>query len=140
MFYQFLFFQTEVNERRLSYVYHCVSLMNQVFVICFLQNYVDSCSYVSQESFQTLETLETNYQLSRLHHLLCSWQQFRGVFLFDLSKITEKIFTWFDNNQIKVIHGKCHLLSSTTVETNIQEPLIKAQNIQSQIECILIAD
>ena len=34
MFYQFLFFQAEANEGRLSYVYSCISLLNQVFVIC----------------------------------------------------------------------------------------------------------
>ena len=33
MFYYLLFFQAEANEGRLSYVYPCVSLINQVLVI-----------------------------------------------------------------------------------------------------------
>ena len=34
MFYEFFFYQGKENEGRLSYVYPCVSLINQVFVIC----------------------------------------------------------------------------------------------------------
>ena len=38
----------------------------------------------------------------------------------NLTIITQKLFTWFANNQIKVNHGKYHLLLSTHEEANIQ--------------------
>ena len=34
--------------------------------------------------------------------------------------VTQKLFTWFANNQMKVNHEKCHLLLSTQDEENIQ--------------------
>ena len=34
--------------------------------------------------------------------------------------ITQKLFTWFANNQMKVNHEKCHLLLSTQEEAYIQ--------------------
>ena len=34
--------------------------------------------------------------------------------------ITQKLFTWFANNKMKVNHHKCHLLLSTQEEENIQ--------------------
>ena len=38
----------------------------------------------------------------------------------NLTIITQKVFTWFANNQMKVNHDKCHLLISTQEEANIQ--------------------
>ena len=38
----------------------------------------------------------------------------------NLAIITQKLFTWFANNQMKVNHDKCHLLLSTQEEANIQ--------------------
>ena len=38
----------------------------------------------------------------------------------NLTIITQKLFTWFANNQMKVNHDKCHLLLSTQEEANIQ--------------------
>ena len=35
--------------------------------------------------------LENNYQFSRLHHPICVWQEFGGVYLFELSKIVGKL-------------------------------------------------
>lgn len=35
--------------------------------------------------------LENNYQFSRLHHPICGWQEFGGVYLFELSKIVGKL-------------------------------------------------
>ena len=37
-----------------------------------------------------------------------------------LTIITQKLFTWFANNQTRVNHGKYHLLLSTHGEANIQ--------------------
>ena len=38
----------------------------------------------------------------------------------NLTIITQKLFTWFAKNQIKINHGKYHLLLSTHEEANIQ--------------------
>ena len=38
----------------------------------------------------------------------------------NLTIITQKLFTWFSNNQMKVNQDKCHLLLSTQEEANIQ--------------------
>ena len=38
----------------------------------------------------------------------------------NLSIISQKLYTWFVNNQMKVNHDKCHLLLSTQEEANIQ--------------------
>ena len=38
----------------------------------------------------------------------------------NLTIITQKLFTWFANNHMKVNHDKCHLLLSTQEEANIQ--------------------
>ena len=38
----------------------------------------------------------------------------------NLTIITQKLYTWFANNQMKVNHDKCHLLLSTQEEANIQ--------------------
>ena len=38
----------------------------------------------------------------------------------NLTIVTQKLFTWFANNQMKVNHDKCHLLLSTQEEANIQ--------------------
>ena len=37
-----------------------------------------------------------------------------------LTNITQRLFTWFPNNQIKANLGKCHLLLSTQEDANIQ--------------------
>ena len=37
-----------------------------------------------------------------------------------LASLAEKLFTWFANNQMKVNHGKCHLLLSSPENTSIQ--------------------
>ena len=37
-----------------------------------------------------------------------------------LTNITQRLFTWFANNQMKANHGKCHLLLSTQEDVNIQ--------------------
>ena len=38
----------------------------------------------------------------------------------NLTNVTQKLFTWFANNQMKANHDKCHLLLSTREEENIQ--------------------
>ena len=38
----------------------------------------------------------------------------------NLTIITQKLFTWFANNQMKVNHDKCHLLLSVQEDANIQ--------------------
>ena len=38
-----------------------------------------------------------------------------------ITNITQSLFTWFANNQMKANHGKCHLLLSTQEDANIQE-------------------
>ena len=38
----------------------------------------------------------------------------------NLTNVTQKLFTWFANNQMKANHDKCHLLLSTQEEANIQ--------------------
>ena len=38
----------------------------------------------------------------------------------NLTIITQKLFTWFANNHMKVNHDKCHLLLSIQDEANIQ--------------------
>ena len=38
----------------------------------------------------------------------------------NLTNVTQKLFTWFANNQMKAKHEKCHLLLSTQAEENIQ--------------------
>ena len=38
----------------------------------------------------------------------------------NLTIITQKLYTWFANNQMKVNHDKCHLILSTQKEANIQ--------------------
>ena len=38
----------------------------------------------------------------------------------NLTIITQKLFTWFVNNQMNVNHDECHLLLSTQEEANIQ--------------------
>ena len=37
-----------------------------------------------------------------------------------LTDITQKLFTWFTNNQVKANNDKCHFLLSTQNEANIQ--------------------
>ena len=46
----------------------------------------------------------------------------------NLTIITQKLFTWFHNNQTKVNHDKCHLLLSAQEEANIQ-------NVDTTIKC-----
>ena len=38
-----------------------------------------------------------------------------------LANITQRLFTWFANNQMKENQGKCHLLLSTQEDANIHE-------------------
>ena len=38
----------------------------------------------------------------------------------NVTNVTQKLFTWLANDQMKANHGKCHLLLSTQVEANIQ--------------------
>ena len=38
----------------------------------------------------------------------------------NLTNVTQKLFTWFVNNQMKGNHDKCHLLLSTQEEANIR--------------------
>ena len=38
----------------------------------------------------------------------------------NLTNVTQKLFTWFANNQMKANHDKCHLLLSTQEEVNTQ--------------------
>ena len=38
----------------------------------------------------------------------------------NLTNVTQKLFTWFANNQMDANHDKCHLLLSTQEEANIQ--------------------
>ena len=38
----------------------------------------------------------------------------------NLTNVTQKLFTWFANNQMKANHDKCHLLLSTQEEANTQ--------------------
>ena len=38
----------------------------------------------------------------------------------NLTNVTQKLLTWFANNQMKANHDKCHLLLSTQEEANIQ--------------------
>ena len=38
----------------------------------------------------------------------------------DLTNITQRVFTWFANNQMKANHGKCHLFLSSQEDANIQ--------------------
>ena len=40
--------------------------------------------------------------------------------LSSLTKITQKLFIWFPNNQMKASHDKCHLLLSAHEGANIQ--------------------
>ena len=37
-----------------------------------------------------------------------------------LTNITQNLFTWFANNQMKPNHGKCHLFLNKQVDANIQ--------------------
>ena len=37
-----------------------------------------------------------------------------------LTNITQNLFTWFANNQMKANHGKCHLFLNTHMDANIQ--------------------
>ena len=37
-----------------------------------------------------------------------------------LTNITQRLVTWFANNQMKANHGKCHLLLRTQEDANIQ--------------------
>ena len=43
-----------------------------------------------------------------------------GEVIENLTIITQKLHTWFANNQMKINRDKCHLLLSTQEETNIQ--------------------
>ena len=51
----------------------------------------------------------------------------------EVINITKKLFTWFSDNQMKAIHGKCHLLLSTSKPLSIQvdRTLIKVYNSKS---------
>ena len=49
MLYWFIFFQAgEVNEGGFSYVYTSVTLINQVFVICYFKYYIVSCNVLCE--------------------------------------------------------------------------------------------
>ena len=43
-----------------------------------------------------------------------------GEVIENLTIITQKLLTWFANNQMKINRDKCHLLLSTQEEPNIQ--------------------
>ena len=50
----------------------------------------------------------------------------------NLTNVTQKLFTWFANNQMKANHDKCHLLLSTQEEANIQIANTTIQCSQSE--------
>ena len=45
---------------------------------------------------------------------------------------TQKLFTWFANNQMKANHDKCHLLLSTQEKANIQTANTTIKRSQSE--------
>ena len=53
----------------------------------------------------------------------------------NLTNVTQKLFTWFANNQMKANHHKCHLLLSTQEEANIQ--IVNTRIKYSQTEKVL---
>ena len=38
----------------------------------------------------------------------------------ELTNISQKLFTWFSDNQVKANHGKCHLLFSSSEPLSIK--------------------
>ena len=52
---------------------------------------------------------------------------------------TQKLFTWFANNQMKANHDKCHVLLSTPEESNIQiaNTTIKCSQSEKKLGVIL---
>ena len=50
----------------------------------------------------------------------------------NLTSITQKLFTWFASNQIKVNPGKSHLFLSTKAEANIQIANTTTESSRSQ--------
>ena len=69
MFYQLLFFHNKAKDGRLSHVYHCVSLINQVLVIC-LFTILHRLAVMFQVSHFRLGRLEVNYCESKQTHAL----------------------------------------------------------------------
>ena len=59
-------------------------------------------------------------KLCRWHHSLYFSKQYSRKTR-QLTNITQRLFTWFANNQMKANHGKCHLLLSKQEDANIQE-------------------
>ena len=57
----------------------------------------------------------------------------------NLTNVTQKLFTWFANNQMKSNHDKCHLLLSTQEEANIQiaNTTIKCSQSEKMLGIIL---
>ena len=57
----------------------------------------------------------------------------------NLTIITQKLFSWSANNQMKVNHDKCHLLLSTQEEANIQigNTTIKCSNSKKLLGIVL---
>ena len=57
----------------------------------------------------------------------------------NLNIITQKLFTWFANNQMEVNHDKCHLQLSTQEEANIQiaNVTIKCSKSKKLLEIVL---
>ena len=57
----------------------------------------------------------------------------------NLTIITQKLYTWFANNQMKVNHDKCHLLLSTQEEANIQtaNTTLKCSNSKKLLGIVL---
>ena len=50
----------------------------------------------------------------------------------ELRDITEKLFTWFSQNEMKANLGKCHMLLSSTESLNLQIPETVVHNSQSK--------
>ena len=50
----------------------------------------------------------------------------------ELRDITEKLFTWFSQNEMKANLGKCHMLLSSTESLNFQIPETVIHNSQSK--------
>ena len=57
----------------------------------------------------------------------------------NLTNVTQKLFTWFANNQMKSNYDKCHLLLSTQEEANIQiaNTTIKCSQSEKMLGIIL---
>ena len=58
----------------------------------------------------------------------------------NLTNLTQKLFTWFVNNQVKANHDKCHLPLSTQEEANIQIANTTVKYSQSEKNLGIILD